>query len=111
MILEFKIDGMTCVNCSSTIENVLLSEYKESDKGLVSVQIALLTHKMRIIFDKQKYDELNITPEMIKEDIEMVGFSADLLEIIFNDQDDLLMRVESEGSIIHADDELITANR
>ncbi len=55
---------------------------------------------MRIIFDKQRYDELHITPEVIKEEVEMVGFGAELLEVIYNDQDDLLLRMESEGSII-----------
>lgn len=32
IILEFKIDGMTCVACSSTIENAMRSEF--NDKGL-----------------------------------------------------------------------------
>jgi len=53
IILEFKIDGMTCVNCSNTIENAMKLEYES--KGLISVQIALLTHKMRIIFDMPVY--------------------------------------------------------
>ncbi len=33
LILEFKIDGMTCVNCSRTIENAMNKEYGE--KGLL----------------------------------------------------------------------------
>ena len=51
VILEFKIEGMTCVNCSQTIENAMKSEYgntggsdnpKEkmggnANKGLISV--------------------------------------------------------------------------
>lgn len=47
VILEFKIEGMTCVNCSQTIENAMKSEYGNGDtkgeanknlyKGLISV--------------------------------------------------------------------------
>lgn len=35
LIFEFKIDGMTCVNCSRTIENAMQKEYE--NKGLVMV--------------------------------------------------------------------------
>ena len=33
--MEYKIDGMTCVNCSNTIENALTSEYQS--RGLKSI--------------------------------------------------------------------------
>lgn len=33
MTFEFKIDGMTCVNCSNAIEKGLTAAFK--DKGLV----------------------------------------------------------------------------
>ena len=82
IILEFKIDGMTCVNCSNTIENAMKLEYES--KGLISVKIALLTHKMRITFDMKIYQESQITPEMICEEVEMVGFGIELLEVIEN---------------------------
>ena len=88
VILEFKIDGMTCVACSRTIENAMTSEYE--DKGLLKVSIALLTHKMRIVFDADNYARHSLSPEQIKEEVEMVGFTAELLEIIENNQDDLL---------------------
>lgn len=35
MILEFKLDGMTCVACSRTIENAMKSEFEA--KGLATV--------------------------------------------------------------------------
>jgi hypothetical protein len=35
LILEFKVDGMTCVACSRTIENAISSEF--GAKGLISV--------------------------------------------------------------------------
>lgn len=55
---EFLIDGMTCVACSSAIENGLKIEFK--DKGLVSnengeyeINVILLVHKMKISFYKK----------------------------------------------------------
>ena len=88
--MDYKIEGMTCVNCSRTIENAMNTEY--SAKGLISVQIALLTHKMRIVFDADEFHAHNLTPELIKEEVEMIGFGAELIEIIENNQNELLMR-------------------
>ena len=70
IVYEFKIEGMTCVNCSSAIENGMISEFKA--KGLVkagegeemattgaaerqefSVSVILLMHKMKISFYKK----------------------------------------------------------
>ena len=79
---------MTCVNCSNTIENAMKLEYET--KGLVSVQIALLTHKMRIVFDLIAYQQNQITPQMICDEVEMVGFGIELLEVIENNQEELL---------------------
>jgi cation transport ATPase len=88
MILEYKIDGMTCVACSRTIENAMTAEFQY--KGMISVQIALLTHKMRIVFDQDEFKKHNITAELVKDEVEMVGFSAELLEMIENNQEELL---------------------
>lgn len=66
----------------------MTGEYES--KGLISVQIALLTHKMRIVFNYDLYTSNALTPEIIKDEVELVGFSADLLEIIENNQEDLL---------------------
>ncbi len=82
IILEFKIDGMTCVACSRTIENAMTTEFQP--KGLLSVQIALLTHKMRMVFNADSYTAHSITPELICEEVDMVGFRAELLEMIEN---------------------------
>jgi len=60
IVYEFKLEGMTCVNCSSAIENGMKIEFK--DKGLVlesekddqySVSVILLMHKMKISFNKK----------------------------------------------------------
>ena len=70
IVYEYKIEGMTCVNCSSAIENGMINEFKA--KGLVkagegeemattgaaerqefSVSVILLMHKMKISFYKK----------------------------------------------------------
>ena len=60
IVYEFKLEGMTCVNCSGAIENGMKNEFK--DKGLVlesekddqySVSVILLMHKMKISFNKK----------------------------------------------------------
>ncbi|MFS8160664.1 MAG: cation transporter [Candidatus Roizmanbacteria bacterium] len=84
IIYEFKIDGMTCVACSQTIESAMKKEF--GDKGCISVVIALLTHKMRMEFEDLKSSELEISPEKIIEEVENIGFGAELLETIINNQ-------------------------
>ena len=44
----FKIDGMTCVACSSSIERLMHNSFDA--KGMASVSIVLLTHKMVATF-------------------------------------------------------------
>ena len=45
---EFKVGGMTCVACSSSIERLMHNEF--DGKGMKSVSIVLLTCKMTAIF-------------------------------------------------------------
>ena len=45
---EFKIEGMTCVACSSSIERLMHNQFDK--KGMESVSIVLLTHKMQALF-------------------------------------------------------------
>ena len=86
MVLEFKIEGMTCVACSNAIEKGLTSEFKE--KGLVTdsnmenhgVSVVLLMHKMRISFYKSKMESHGITPESIASEVEDLGFGAELMQ-------------------------------
>lgn len=79
MAFEFKIGGMTCVNCSNAIEKAMQTEFEE--RGLLEVQIALLTHKMRITFGKDAYDAKEFTTDEICDEVEMIGFDCELLEI------------------------------
>ena len=58
IVYEYKIEGMTCVACSSAIERGIKNEFK--DKGLVydedqkryMVNVILLLHKMKVTFYK-----------------------------------------------------------
>ena len=46
VVLEFKVSGLSCVNCSNTVESAVQKGFSQ----LESVQITLLTHKMRCAF-------------------------------------------------------------
>ena len=84
-MFEFKIDGMTCVNCSTAIENGLTAAFK--DKGLVmdkdqdnsGVNVVLLMHKMRITFYKDTSEHHSVTADLIASEVEDLGFGAELL--------------------------------
>ena len=73
---EFKITGMTCVACSGSIERLMHNSY--DSKGMKSVAIVLLTHKMTVVFDADSFLTKKVTPEMICDEIDMIGFGAEL---------------------------------
>ena len=84
MTFEFLIDGMTCVACSSAIENGLKIEFK--DKGLVcndkdeySLSVILLVHKLKISFYKSQMLQHNIDKDKIISEVEDLGFGASIL--------------------------------
>ena len=82
IIFEFNVEGMTCIACSQTIERAMKNEF--NSKGLIDVQIAVLTHKMRITFNYKDFQDNQLSPEKIAEEVEMVGFSAELHETIID---------------------------
>ena len=46
--------------------------------------MAVLTHKMRIKFDYNLFTYNKITPQVIADEVDLVGFSAQLLETIID---------------------------
>jgi hypothetical protein len=75
---------MTCVACSSAIENGLKSEFK--DRGLVhnekegySISVILLVHKLKISFNKSASIRFDIDKDKIISEVEDLGFGAELL--------------------------------
>ena len=87
---------MTCVNCSTAIENGMLNEFKT--KGLViagegetgkedkdgkkySVSVILLMHKMKISFYKKIAQSNNIDEKRIIDEVEDLGFGAEMSNI------------------------------
>jgi hypothetical protein len=52
-----------------------------SSKQLVSVTIILLTHKMVATFEASVFHDKQVTPEMVCEVIESIGFNCTLVSI------------------------------
>ena len=73
---EMKVGGMTCVACSSSIERLMHTEFDK--KGMISVTIVLLTHKMMLKFEAERYTSKEVTPDMIVDEVEMIGFDCEL---------------------------------
>lgn len=83
---EFSITGMTCVNCSGTIEKLMHTEF--DSKKMKECQIALLTHKMNLTFAASVFLSKEVTPEMICDEVEMIGFGCELLNMLeMNEKD------------------------
>ena len=87
---------MTCVNCSTAIENGMINEFK--NKGLIKadegqdgkvdasgdkygVSVILLMHKMKISFYKKIAQANKIDEKTVIEEVEDIGFGAELLNI------------------------------
>ena len=76
---------MTCVACSGAIERGMKNEFK--DKGLIyeeskkefAVNVILLMHKMKIVFWKEKAKDCKITARKIADEVEDLGFGAELI--------------------------------
>lgn len=83
IVYEFKIEGMTCVACSSAIENGLRHEYKDKglvcDNGVYQVSVVLLMHKMKISFRREEAEQHGVTAGKIAEEVEDLGFGASLI--------------------------------
>ena len=60
------VEGMTCTNCTQTIENHL-----KGLNGVVNATVSLLTHKANVQFRSQQ-----IGLRTILEEIEALGFTA-----------------------------------
>lgn len=84
IVFKFKVEGMTCVACSSAIEKGLTAAFK--DKGLCQdpeveasgVKVVLLMHQMRLTFFKDQVSE--DLADKISSEVEDLGFGATLLE-------------------------------
>ena len=70
---------MTCVACSGSIERLIHNEFDK--KSLVTVSIVLLTNKMFCTFEAHVFNDKKVTPEMICEEVDMIGFECCLISI------------------------------
>ena len=72
---NFVIRGMTCANCKNGIEKLFLEGNEGGPlKGIFEFSISLMTHQARV-----KYDISKIKPRAIVDEIESLGFEADIL--------------------------------
>ena len=78
---------MTCVACSSSVERLMHNEF--DGKGMVSVTIVLLTHKMFAQFEASRFESKEVTPELIVDEVEMIGFDCELTGITEISQEDM----------------------
>lgn len=75
--LEFKIVGMSCVNCSNAVESIVRKAFPE----IADVQITLLTCKMRVKFDSKLFFTKEITPATICSEVKekKKGYECDFI--------------------------------
>jgi copper chaperone CopZ len=78
-MFEFAVSGMTCVACTSSIERLMHNEF--DSRKMISVSMVLLTNKMFCTFAADVLHDKIVTPEMICEEVEMIGFDCALLSI------------------------------
>ena len=57
----------------------LLPADDHDSSGKYQIDVILLLHKMCIIFDKAKMEENGVTPETIIDEVEDLGFGAELI--------------------------------
>ena len=79
VVFEFKVGGMKCVACSGTIENHMKREF--GTKQMVEISVALLCHKMTVSFVYTAFIDKIVTPEIICDEIDMIGFDCELISI------------------------------
>ena len=87
---------MTCTNCSGAIEKHL----GNSVEGIVEVKVSLMTHKATV-----KHDISKIRPRKIIEEIEDIGFGADLQQA----DDNIDIREIVRGEMLKYRAKVITA--
>ena len=58
---EFKVSGMSCVNCSNNIERKIHGQFDE--KEMKSVTIVLLVHKLFTVFPQRVFSSRAVTPQ------------------------------------------------
>ena len=93
VVFEFKVGGMTCVACSGTVENHMKKEF--GPKQMVEINVALLCHKMTVSFNQSAFIDKIVTPEIICEEIDMIGFVCELISITEVQPDDLRKKIRA----------------
>mmetsp|Transcript_32222 Transcript_32222/g.49289 ORF Transcript_32222/g.49289 Transcript_32222/m.49289 type:complete len:252 (+) Transcript_32222:96-851(+) len=85
--MEFVIKGMTCSSCSSAIERHFTKggDQESAFPGVESASVSLLTHKATI-----KFDYGRLKPRQIVEEIEDLGFEAEVFSQATQDVNEIV---------------------
>ena len=67
--MEFGVEGITCSNCTNSIERMIKKKFGE--RGLVSVACVLLTHKINATFNTEE-----VQPEEVAKVVNGIGFTC-----------------------------------
>lgn len=70
---------MSCVACTSSIERCIHKNF--DGRHLVTVSIVLLTNKMFCTFEAHVFHDKVVTPEMVCEEVDGIGFECQLISI------------------------------
>jgi hypothetical protein len=64
---------------------------------MVEINVALLCHKMTVSFPQSAFIDKIVTPEIICEEIDMIGFECELISITEVQPDDLRKKIRAEN--------------
>lgn len=90
---EFKVEGMTCSNCSAAIEKAVITAY--TDKGMIQVTVGLLTHDLKVQFDESITHSVT-PPEEIVNLVESIGYDCTYVKSESSFTDSKGQKVESK---------------
>lgn len=71
---EFQVDGITCTNCTNSIEKAIRENF--TLKGLIDVNCALLTHELKVVFQDLAEDSASVDSQSVCDVIENIGYGC-----------------------------------
>jgi len=97
----FELTGMSCAACTNSIERLMHSNFDE--KGMQSVAVVLLTHKMVATFPLRVFRDKAVTPKLICDTFESTKFTCELLGMTEISNESRYSVGGSQSGVIDAD--------